>query len=74
MLGRMTVKEMERYSPHVDKVLPGLVCRTEIHHSTFVDDANLVEVFVKGFSSLIKGDNGGQVEGVRRQAEGAHIL
>jgi len=59
---------MGRYSPHVDKVLPGLVRRTEIRHSTFVDDANLVEVLVKGLSSLIEGDNGGQVEGVRREA------
>ena len=47
---------------HVDEILPRLVRWTKVDHSTFVDQANLVEHLIKRLSCLINRNYGGHPE------------
>jgi hypothetical protein len=59
---------------HVDEVLPCRICRAEIDHSTFVDQANLVEEPVERLSCLVNRDDGRQPADIRRDSQRANVF
>lgn len=53
-----------RCLPHINKVLPRLIGRTEVGHFAFIDHADLIKMLVEGLSSLVNRDYGGQMESI----------
>lgn len=45
---------------HVEEVLASSVCRSEVRHASFIDNAHLVKDLVERFGGLIDRDRGGQ--------------